>query len=182
MSKKVILAHPAAGYLITAFWESNVNKPDRFGLESWQLYCVGFVAASLPDVDMVYQLIFDPREVSHRLYWSHTPIYWLAIFLLVLSFLSFFGKKVHLYLARFVSVQVFAHLVLDSVVGGLRWFFPWSAQRYGLVPSLPGPYAERHLRILFHWTFLFEVVIIVAALCYFMQRQKRADEAIESSM
>ena len=178
----MILAHPAAGYLITAFWESNVGKADRFALESWQLHCIGFVAASLPDVDMVYQLIFDPREVSHRLYWSHTPIYWLIISLFMLSFLSFFGKKVYLYLAKLVSLQIFVHLLLDSVVGGLRWLYPWSLQRYGLVPSLPGPYAERHLRILFHWTFIFEVVIIFFALGLFMQRQKRADEAIESSM
>ncbi|MFT3735184.1 MAG: hypothetical protein QM776_09185 [Rhodocyclaceae bacterium] len=57
----------------------------------------------------------------------------------------------------------FAHLLLDSVVGDIRWLAPWSQQPYFLFEVTPR-YAIWWLNYVMHWFFFFEMAFVMVAL------------------
>jgi inner membrane protein len=65
-----------------------------------------------------------------------------------------------------VSINLFVHLVLDTVVGKIRWFYPLSSRDLALF-EVDWLYDRWMLNFILHWTFLFELVIVFAAMYCF---------------
>ncbi|WP_265596386.1 hypothetical protein [Verrucomicrobium sp. BvORR106] len=68
---------------------------------------------------------------------------------------------------------VFLHLLLDTPFAGIRWLYPLSDHSYYLV-TVPATRSWWVWSFVFHWTFLFEIAICIAALVVFIIRRRRS--------
>lgn len=148
----MFLAHLPAGYILTKFLQKKLNT-NRF---LW----VGLVASILPDIDLVYFYLFDHQQTLHHSYWIHVPFYWLILGLLTLIIIRLSKQRAHLAAAIIFFANIFLHLLLDTLVGKIKWFYPLSSQAYYLF-DVPAKYDFWVYNFFFHWTFLLEMAVII---------------------
>jgi len=144
------------------------RSPDRKAL--W----IGLLASIAPDLDLLYFFFVDKQQHLHHGYWTHFPFFWLGILtaaLLAYPLLKRF-RIFSLFLFCFLP-NILLHLLLDSVVGDIRWLAPFSSQSFSLfeVPALHDYWVYNFV---FHWTFLLEVSIVVAAILVLLVRCDRS--------
>ncbi|MDD5437577.1 MAG: metal-dependent hydrolase [Patescibacteria group bacterium] len=149
----MFIAHLPAGYLLTRKLQ-NYFKTNRF---LW----LGLVASVLPDIDLFYFYLFDGKQNFHHSYWIHIPFFWLALALIV--FLLTYRQKRYLTAAIIFFSNIFLHLALDTVVGQIKWLFPFS-KVFVYLFFVPSRYTFWVFNFFFHWTFLFELAILIWAL------------------
>ena len=123
-------AHIGAGvigaYLIDALIFHRPMTPETMG--------VAIGLSLLPDLDSVYVLTatknwhLKDRNRHHR-FFSHTPLFFLSLALLLTPFLNLRA------LTLFVGLTLL-HLVLDSWAtdDGIMWLWPFRERQYALVP------------------------------------------------
>ena len=168
----MFIAHVPAGYICGCVLTDGVPEGEKKGR------LISFLIGSVfPDVDMFYFYLFDHGRHHHHHYWTHLPIFWLA----VLALSSFVG--VFLRAKRFVWIAasfvggVFLHLILDTPFAGICWLYPFSDQKFYLV-TVPATRSWWVWSFVFHWSFLFEIAIcIAAAVLYFRRRLQRRKSA-----
>jgi len=155
----MFIGHVAGGYILTTFVLKKTDLSDHL---KNTLFWMGIVASILPDFDIFYFYLIDHRQNSHHSYWTHLPIYWLAItaFLLITS--TVFKKKVWTIATIILSTNVFLHLILDTFTGHIQWFYPFYNHRFVLF-HVPAIYGWWIWNFLFHWTFLFEILLLIMA-------------------
>lgn len=162
----MFIAHAPAGYLLSRYLASRISGTPN---QTRSLLWLGIFASIVPDLDLFYFYLLDNRQHSHHSYWTHTPIYWLGIF--ALCYLSSAALK----LQKLFPIQVvffsniFLHLLLDSVVGDIRWFYPFSNNSYSLF-TVPAQYDWWVKNFICHWTFIIELTIFALALTKIYQR------------
>jgi len=168
----MFVAHIFAGYLCTRqtihrsvdCW----HEPDQ-----WKKYMVfGLVCSVLPDFDLLYFYLIDHRQHIHHSYWTHIPIFWI-VFVSVGSAVSrwIFQKRRGIWWI-ILFVNTWLHLILDTVAGGIYWFYPVTVERIRWIPITP-QYDWWVLNYLLHWTFLFEVIIILTAIYVYRKDHAR---------
>ncbi len=141
------------------------HRADRIHLKFFVFW--GILGSIFPDLDMFYFYLIDNRQHLHHGYWTHLPFYWLWILLPIFVILSAFRKTVwRLYLAVF-SINIFIHLFLDTIVGKIRWLYPFSAQDFFFF-HVPARYNWWIWNFVFHWTFLFEIALTLIAVFLFI--------------
>lgn len=121
---------------------------------------VALVASVLPDVDMLWFNFVDHGRVHHHLYWTHVPAFWAALALPVLALL--WGTRWRGTAILFFAV-IALHPLMDTVGGGIVWFWPFSDRLVTLV-EVPATQSHWVLSFLLHWTFLLELAIWGAAI------------------
>lgn len=103
----------------------NLNKPS--------VLIVGVLSGVAIDLDAA---LYIGRLRDHHDTPTHTPLFWLAAFLVLFGLNHIFGWSVQSYIAAsFVAVA--SHLFLDwygGRIAGLRAFYPLSKKRYSLYP------------------------------------------------
>ncbi len=166
----MFLGHVPAGYLCTKFLFSLVPSRLVAGIGEKRLLLVGIVGSELPDLDLFYFYLLDGRQHVHHSYWTHIPLFWVCIFLLGAALsLSLRSVRMTVYSAV-VAVNVFVHLLLDTIVGKICWFYPFSTRAVALF-DVPFVYHWWVWNFIFHWTFLFEIALIIAAV-YWMTNSR----------
>lgn len=169
----MFLGHLPAGYLLSTF---SVRK---WKLSKYALWS-GLLGSIFPDFDLLYFYLIDGRQTLHHEYWTHLPSAW-AIIACVGFVLLFLIKKKHWFSIWFLFiVNIFVHLILDTIAGGVLWLYPFSSRSFQLffIPSLHGFWVWNFV---LHWTFLFEIILIVSAIALFVS-ERRADAGASSNL
>ncbi len=151
----MLIAHLPAGYICT----KKLQKVCKTKKYLW----IGLFASILPDLDIFYFYFIDLRQHLHHSYWIHRPFYWLLIMCTVFVALFLFKQKELHKLSIIFFANIFLHLFLDTVVGQIEWLYPFSEQSYYLF-YVPSVYNFWVYNFIFHWTFLFEIGLII---CFF---------------
>ena len=154
----MIIGHIPAGYAL-----SRLLVP-RFGRRGAAFLRAGVLGAVAPDLDVAYFFLVDHQQNNHHTYWSHFPVVWAGLLLLSLLWLGMARRDSPAPLALVFSLNGFVHMVLDSIVGGIRWLEPF-ADRSFLLIAVPQNYAIWWLNYVLHWTFAFELAVVVWAVC-----------------
>ncbi len=151
----MLIAHLPAGVLLTRVI---VRRPLRLS-NDW----IGLLGAVFPDFDILYFYLIDGRKHLHHTYWTHVPIFWLLVLMLfallwrTMPSWKFPRSFIYLFLPN-----VFLHLVLDSIAAKILWLYPFCEHPFGLF-VVPDVYSHWIYNFLFHWTFLLELALILAA-------------------
>ena len=155
----MVFAHMPAGYLLTRFMSG------RFGVrapEATRLLMVGLAASVLPDMDLLYSFFLDLDQNGHHNMWPHLPLAWVAITLVAYALARLRDGELWRQAVLVFGANVMLHLVLDSLVGGIHWLYPFSDQLYRMTRVVPY-YKWWLLNHIVHWTFIFEILIVLAA-------------------
>lgn len=118
-----------------------------------------------PDIDLFYFYFWDHRRHMHHHYWTHLPMFWLAI-LLAVAGLSWIPKIRRVApVAYYFLAGVLVHMVLDTPFGGIDWVYPLAGDKVHLfyVVTIPNQYGWWLWNFIFHWTFLTEIIVWIAA-------------------
>jgi len=141
---------------------SNQFKTESSTKSNGRLMALGLLGSLLPDLDMLYFYLIDDRQYLHHGYWTHIPLFWLALFGLVLAGGAVLRQPSVLPAAAIFFSNVFIHLGLDTIVGKVRWLAPFSSHDFVMF-DVPARYGWWVWNFVFHWTFLFEITIVFAA-------------------
>lgn len=160
----MFIAHAPAGYItsrLLAPW-LDADGPHYRRFVGW-----GMFGAVAPDLDLFWHVLVDHRQHDHHSYLTHFPITWLLAMLAALLWRR--RQAVAGALAFSFSLGGLMHMVLDSVVGGIRWLAPFSDQSYVLSTPTPDFLALWWFYFLFHWSFKLELAITAAALLLWLK-------------
>jgi len=170
--------HLAGGYLATLALVKLTNS----GLDQSQinhLLILGAIAGAIPDWDHIVsfiqtkaiQLPKDERH-SHRNLFTHTPLFWL--FISVVVYLLTQNLAFGSYFALTVLVGSWSHFFLDTFVHGIQWLWPFSRKKYAFLDQGVRPDYEEPRFWAYWWKFLkwytrflcfyLEVLITIVAL------------------
>ncbi len=155
----MIIGHLPAAYIGTKVLYKRLNN----GRVSKRLFTLmGILGGIIPDFDMFYFYFIDNRQNHHHTYWPHFPVVWLT--LLLTSYLWFRHSRSGSYspAAMIFAVNGTVHMLLDTVVGDLWWFMPFIDKSYALF-SVPARFQPWWLNFIFHWSFAFEIAIVIFA-------------------
>lgn len=130
------------------------------------------LAGSLaPDLDMFYFYLGDGGRTHHHLFWPHLPAVWVGIGA-GLAICGALLKSRRMLLADVaLMAAVFLHFICDTIVGGIAWWYPWSSSLV-MWFEVPARFRPWWLSFFLHWTFLFEVAVIVWAAVIFRRRRR----------
>lgn len=153
----VLPGHLAGGYLATQI-VLVVGQPV---FSSWQigaLTIIGILAGELPDIDLI-RFHFDEKKNgrsrvrSHREYFTHGPLFWIILSLIVAGGGYLFAGTFGAYIGWILLAGTMSHMVLDSIDDGVMWLWPFSRKRYGVFKGLEvladGPHS-----ISYYWKFV----------------------------
>lgn len=147
----MFIGHLPAGYILTKKLQNKLN----FKKYLW----VGLVASVFPDLDIFYFYFIDNKQTLHHEYWIHLPFYWLLIACVVFVIIKIIDKKEYLIGFYLFFSNILVHLFLDTITGKVMWLYPCTEKAYYFF-DVSAVYDFWVYNFIFHWTFLFEIVII----------------------
>ncbi len=150
----MFIAHLPAGYLLTR-WLQKKLKTQKF---LW----VGLLASVFPDLDMLYFYLINDRQTLHHHYWTHLPLLWIALWIVMIIVAKILKNRTLYVLTMIVLTNLALHFALDSIVGGISWLYPFIDYDLSLF-TVPATHDFWVWSFVFHWTFLLEIAVIVAA-------------------
>lgn len=175
--------HIAAGYL-TAYGVLHLSNGALTPTEANLVLIAGAILGTLPDIDFIPFFLSRKSmrftdEDSHRRYFTHAPILWLILGLIIaLAAPNAFIRA----LGLLIWLAPWGHFVGDSIEYGVRWFWPFSKRYFSL-----GDYPNRDLKsektlVRHYWgilkiysrksrTFPLEIVLVLSALATFFSNQ-----------
>jgi inner membrane protein len=143
----------------------------RFGntVHSYPLYYLwGITGAIIPDVDYLYQNIFDYQNFDHHYYFSHFPVFWTILLVYSIFMLVLHKKSQTAVLAFMFSLNGFIHMILDSLEGWIFWLAPLSYKGYS-VEILLNKYFPSFIEQNPRWSSILEASIFFLALTLFLR-------------
>jgi len=162
----MFIGHLPAGYLTTKAILSRTRAGSDDAKTGVILISVGLMASLLTDLDMLYFYLIDHRQHLHHGYWTHLPIFWLIVCLGIFASSALVRSKIGLLVAMIFTVNIFGHLLLDTITGGIRWLAPWSPRPFTLV-MVQAQYDWWVLNFMGHWSFAIEILLVFVALLVF---------------
>ena len=131
----------------------------------------GVMGALAPDLDLLYFYLIDHRQTHHHQYLTHWPIAWVSLILIATCCLKLANNKAVALMALVFGLGGFLHMILDSVVGDIWWFAPFSNQSFAMF-TVPARFHPWWLNFFLHCSFGLELLIVAwAVFLYFKQRQ-----------
>ena len=148
----MFIAHLPAGYILGKAVTKSVDAP-----RNKLLLIFIMIGSVVPDIDLLYFYTLDNRMHSHHEYFSHMPIFWLGIGLFGGVFYCLKLRQAATALLG-LSLGGILHCSLDTAVGGIYWMVPFddTITRFSHVPRR---YEFWVFNFIFHWYFIFEIVI-----------------------
>ena len=147
----MFIAHLPAAYLLSAILTEARPGAARAAL---------LVGALLPDVDLIYQVLWDGYAQHHHTYLTHRPAFWCSgvVIARVLGWVAPDTGQV----LRMLSTGALLHLALDTIAGRIDWGWPL-LQLAGPLVEVPARFDLWIWSFLLHWTFAAELLICLAA-------------------
>lgn len=167
----MFIAHMPVAYLLGLGFVRRFlpEAPERV---RQSVIATGIAASILPDFDLLYFYLVD-SGVTHHHFFSHWPLFWLFVVAAATGIcLSFPHTRRFPPYVAIAGINLFAHMVMDSVASSIYWLEPFAAGEINLVhvPRLIYPW---FLNFLFHWTFLVEISLCAFSFAvWWRQRQK----------
>lgn len=153
----MFIGHLPAGYLATTALLRDEASRRR-------ILRIGLFASVAPDLDLLYFYLVDQQRHVHHSYLPHLPLAWAVTLGAVALGMRVRGAEWASWLTlAVVAVNVFLHLAMDTVAGGIRWLWPFSDVELVLATVQPR-FDHWFLNFILHWTFALEVALVVAAL------------------
>jgi inner membrane protein len=153
----MFIAHMPAGYLITRYIQHRCKN------RSLHVLWLGLIASVFPDIDLFYFFLIDHRSTAHHHYITHLPLAWLALSLIIGAILITAKKRHYFIFLGVAFANVMLHMVLDSIAATIYWLYPLYDMAINLIDVTPR-YHWWVWNFLLHWTFLYEILIIILAL------------------
>jgi len=163
----MFIGHTPAGYIITTLILNRLPNSDKNIALLW----IGIIASVAPDLDMFYFYLFDHQQHLHHSYWTHLPIYWVGITSILVIIAIIIKNRFFLVATIIGSINIFGHMVLDTIVGNIRWLYPFSITDIVMF-KVPARYDWWVWNFFLHWTFIFELAVITMALIIFLNKRK----------
>ncbi len=164
----MFIAHAPASYIASYYLAGNIFNDLLSQYNKKQLLFMGVCSGLIPDVDLLYFYFIDNRQTNHHEYLTHLPVFWLTILLFSLLISLVYKNKTIFFISIFVHINIFLHLILDTFVGGIKWFYPFSNISIKLF-DVPAFYPSWILNFILHWTFVFELILIAVSICLWKQ-------------
>jgi inner membrane protein len=169
----MLIGHVPAGYLLTRAILSRRRSRDG---DARRLMALGLIASVLPDLDLPYFHFVDHHRHVHHAYLTHTPLaVAIAAAIVALAMVMAGRWRAHRTAYVVVTANVLAHLVLDTLAGGIRWMWPWSDAEFA-VATVPAVHRAWMLNFVLHWTFAVELALVIAALAVWMRSRSASAE------
>lgn len=164
----MFFGHLPAGYLCSNFLlkyrEIPAGKRNTF-------LAIGLIGSIAPDLDMFYFYLVDHRQHWHHSYFTHWPSFWLSVIAASWFTRWFIGNRLLVYGGSIFGINGLLHLVLDTHVGRIRWLAPIS-DRWIFFFNVPSLHHPKILNFVFHWTFVFELALVVSAIYVFTKNYR----------
>ena len=166
----MLIAHLPASYLLT---RKMLQLPGLSFDHHFQqpLMRVGLVAGLLPDLDLLYFFLIDHRQHLHHDYWTHLPLFWTGLFVAAVATCAMTHNRRLFNLSLIVYANLMLHLLLDTVVGKIKWGWPLSDHAFYLF-DVPARFTPWLLNFILHWTFGLELVLVALALWIYKGERK----------
>jgi inner membrane protein len=133
--------------------------------------CASATASATADLDLLWFYLVSDRPVVHHAFWPHLPGAWLLAGGAAVFAFSLVRAPRPVWLGiGLVLVNVWIHLVLDTIVGGVRWGWPVSETEYRLF-TVTARYRPWYVNFLAHWTFALELLVVALAWWQFGRRR-----------
>ncbi len=148
----MFIGHLPGAYLVFRATAPNIGK---------LALAAAMFGAVAPDLDMLWFHFVDDRGHHHHEYLTHRPILWAVLVscgILLRRFLPRAGVVL-----TFFGLGGLVHMGLDSIVGEISWFWPFSNATYPIVEVQP-THSHWILSFLNHWTFKVEIGITLVAM------------------
>lgn len=152
----MIIGHLPAGYVISRLLARYVEP---LGVSRGAFLWAGVIGALAPDLDMFYFYLVDHRQHHHHTYITHYPIVWLVLLALSIIWLYSASANKHSAYAVIFSLNGFAHMLFDTIVGDIWWFAPWLDNPFAFF-TVPALYKPWWLNFLLHWSFVVELAFL----------------------
>jgi hypothetical protein len=163
----MLIAHMPAGYILSKLLYPRLQS---LAQGRTRFIAAGMLGSVAPDIDMLYFHFIDDRHHNHHSYWTHFPVVWGIVLLMSCIYCARRPRTAFQGAALIFCLNGFVHLLLDSIVGDIRWLAPWREQSFSLFTVTPR-YSTWYLNYVFHWSFCLEVAVIVWA--YWLWRKER---------
>jgi len=160
----MFIGHLPAGYILT----KTLQK--KLGTTKYLFF--GLLGSMIADIDIFYFYLIDNRQNLHHGYWIHIPFYWMMIAIVTILLFWILKKKDYIIASIIFFSNIFLHLFLDTIVGKIEWLYPITDKGYFLF-DVPAVYDFWVWNFVFHWTFLFEIGIVVWAVVLFMKERDK---------
>ncbi len=151
----MMIAHIPASYLLSRRLAPRLVG-DSARLRG--LMALGLVAAVLPDFDLFYFYLIDRRQTLHHEYWTHIPIFWAAVAIVVAGLFRLARAPIPAAAFVLIFANIFLHLALDTMAGGIAWAYPWDRTSFVLV-TVPARFDWWVWNFVLHGSFLAELAI-----------------------
>jgi inner membrane protein len=164
----MLIAHLPAGYLLGRLVQNGQNS------KGFALMGAAILGNIAPDFDMLYFHFIDGRATHHHDYFTHWPLFWVAVGVSLLAGTYMFRRR-SMNLALLFCIGTMMHMVMDSIAAPIHWLMPFSPQTFELV-TVPATHQNWIWSFVLHWTFLLEIAICVLALVVFLRAKKTSLE------
>lgn len=156
----MIIGHLPAGYVISRLL---LPQAELRGVSAKAFLWAGVVGALAPDFDMFYFHLIDHRQHHHHTYFTHYPVFWLSLLIASAIWLYLARAKNHAACAAIFSLNGFAHMFFDTIVGDIWWLAPWVNRPFAFF-TVPALYKPWWLNFLLHWSFAIELAVLAWAI------------------
>jgi inner membrane protein len=160
----MLIAHLPSGYLLGALSQKLAKSQSR------AIMAAALFGSVAPDLDMLYFHLIDGRRTHHHDYFTHWPLFWVAVGLVLVA-IALVARKVSPSTVVAFSAGTLLHMVMDSVAAPIHWLMPFNSMTVELV-TIPARYSNWIWSFVLHWTFLLEIAICLSALGLFVWRQR----------
>ena len=181
----MFIAHAPFAYIANEGIQGKKIKKLKFSKEvfiaAWSLFC-----GILPDFDFLILLAFKRPSFSHHDLITHTPIFWISLYLLINILYKllykhlnkksreFLNPKFFKILANTFLIGTLSHLLADLLVSGIMVFYPFSTTDFSLLQNFftSNYFTGYYLSFYFAIEFLIVTTFLVVFSRKFLQKQK----------
>lgn len=164
----ITYAHLPAGYIVGTLLSDRFEKRIR---SYWLYWFWGLLGSVVPDLDYVYLYLFDNLTYDHHYYPTHLPLSWAILLAGSAVWLAASKKSQNPVLAFMFFLNVFIHMLLDSVPHKMFWLAPFSYRGYSmeslLIKVAPAMVDEQP-----YWSYSIEAIIFIIAIHLFWQKRR----------
>ncbi|STQ89092.1 metal-dependent hydrolase [Iodobacter fluviatilis] len=164
----MFIAHIPSGYIYAVSILKNIKKTK---IATHHIILSAVLGAVLPDFDLIYFYLFDHRQTHHHKYITHWPLLWISLALISYAIYACSSQKKLGLLSLITCTSCILHMVLDTVVGDIWWFFPFIDQPFALF-TVNALYKPWWLNFMLHWSFALELIICSLASFIYIKRKK----------